>query len=199
VALTALAYLPYATAGTRLFASARSVSENYSSGSPPNLVRRLLTAALSWAGLSSWTAYGLAARLARELAVAGIVVAFVVAARRLRGGRDPWPQLAGFFLAYLLLTPWVFYWHELPLLGMVAVVPWGLTSLVAVALSITLVPLAPAAPRTVGLAGYPTSAARDLAYTFVAFADRYGGAVLALALGWRARRRRGAPAAGGGR
>jgi hypothetical protein len=188
-AVTALAYLPFASAGTRLFASAVGVSGNYSSGSPPNLVRRVLAVVLPWFGLSQWEAAGIAARVARQLAIAAIVVAFVVVARRLRAGQDPWPQLATFFLAYLLLTPWVFYWHEVPLLGIVAVIPWSLTSLVAVTLSATLVPLAPAAPRSVGLKGYPTSAARNLAYTFVAFADRYGGAVVALWLGWWTQRR----------
>jgi hypothetical protein len=189
VALTALAYLPFASAGTKLFASAVDVSGNYSSGSPPNLVRRLLAVVLPWFGPSQWEAYGIAARLARQLAIAGILVAFVLVARRLRAGEDPWPRLATFFLAYLLLTPWVFYWHEVPLLGIVAVVPWSLTSLVAVTLSVTLVPLVPAAPRSVGLEGYPTSAARNLAYTFLAFADRYGGAFVALWLGWWMRRR----------
>ncbi len=187
--LTVLAYLPFASAGARLFASAVDVSGNYSSGSPPNLVRRLLAVVLPWLGVSQWTAYGSAARLARQLAIVGILVAFVLVARRLRAGEDPWPPMASFFLAYLLLTPWVFYWHEVPLLGMVAVIPWGLTSLVAVTLSATLVPLVPAAPRSMGLEGYPTSAARNLAYTFLAFADRYGGALVALGLGWWMRRR----------
>jgi hypothetical protein len=97
--------------------------------------------------------------------------------------------MATFFLAYLLLTPWVFYWHEVPLLGIVAVIPWGLTSLVAVALSITLVPLAPAGPPAAGPAAAGTPAG-DLADTLAAFASRYGGAVVALCLGWRAQRTR---------
>jgi hypothetical protein len=96
--------------------------------------------------------------------------------------------MATFFLAYLLLTPWVFYWHEVPLLGIVAVVPWGLTCLVAVALSVTLVPLAPAGPPAAGPAAAGTPAG-DLADTLAAFASRYGGAFLALWLGWRWRRR----------
>jgi hypothetical protein len=187
--LTALAYLPFAGAGAKLFASAMEVSGHYSSGSPPNLVRRLLAATLPWFGLSKWAAYGIGAWVARDLAIAGIVVAFVVVTARLRAGRDPWPAIASYFLAYLLMTPWVFYWHEVPLLGIVAVVPWSLTSLVAVTLSVTLVPLVPAAPRTVSLAGYPPSAAHHLASTFLAFVNRYGGAFVALWLGRWARRR----------
>jgi hypothetical protein len=187
-AMTALAYLPYAGAGRRLFTTAVDVSNHFSSGSPPNLVRRLLAAALPLLGVSDTAAAATGARLGRQLAVAGIVVAFVLVARRLRADRDPWPQIAAFFLAYLLLTPWVFYWHEIPLLGMVAAIPWGLTSLVAVALSITLVPLAPAGPPAVGVAARP-SAAGDLLDTLAGFASRYGGAVLVLWLGWRARRR----------
>jgi hypothetical protein len=82
----------------------------------------------------------------------------------------------------------VFYWHELPLLGIVAVIPWSLTSLVAVALSITLVPMAPAGPPAVG--GVQPTAARDLVDTLAGFASRYGAALVALYLGWRAQLRK---------
>jgi hypothetical protein len=194
-ALTALAYLPYAGAGAKLFTSAVDVSGHFSSGSPPNLVRRLLAAVLPLAGLSEPAAAAAGARLGRQLAIAGILVAFVLVARTLRAGVDPWPRMATFFLAYLLLTPWVFYWHEVPLLGIVAVIPWGLTSLVAVALSITLVPMVPAGPPAVGLSARGT-AAGDLLDTLAAFAARYGGAVVALWVGLRARRRRAGGAAG---
>jgi hypothetical protein len=116
-----------------------------------------------------------------------IVVAFVLVARRLRDGVDPWPAIASFFLAYLLLTPWVFYWHVAPLLGIVAVIPWSVTSLVTVALSITLVPIAPAGPPAFG--PIQVNAARDLIDTLVGFASRYGGAMVALLLSLRGRRR----------
>jgi hypothetical protein len=188
-ALTALVYLPYASAGSKLFTSAVDVSGHFSSGSPPNVVRRLLAAGLPLFGLSDQAAAAAGARLGRQLAIAGILVAFVLVARRLRAGADPWPRMATFFLAYLLLTPWVFYWHEVPLLGIVAVIPWSLTSLVAVALSITLVPLAPAGPPAAGPS--TATAAGDLADTLAAFAGRYGLAFVALWLGWRAQRRRG--------
>ena len=186
--LTALVYLPYASAGSKLFTSAVDVSGHFSSGSPPNLVRRLLAVALPVFGLSDPAAAATGARLGRQLAVAGILVAFVLVARTLRRDADPWPPIATFFLAYLLLTPWVFYWHEAPLLGIVAAIPWSLTSLVAVALSITLVPLAPAGPPAVGTAARG-SAAADLLDTLAAFAARYGGAVLVLCVGLRARGR----------
>jgi hypothetical protein len=194
-ALTTLAYLPFAGAGARLFRSAVDVSAHFSSGSPPNLLRRLLAALLPAFGMSDTAAFAAGERLARQLAFAGIVVAFALVAARLRAGEDPWPRIATFFLAYLLLTPWVFYWHEVPLLGVVAVVPWSLTSLVAVTLSVTLVPMVPAGPPAVGPASQP-SAARDLLDTLAGFAGRYGGAVLALLLGWRARRRDRTPRAG---
>jgi hypothetical protein len=190
--LTALAYLPYASAGTSLFTSAVDVSDHYSSGSPGNVVRRLLAAALPLGGVSPATAAAAGDRLGRLLAMVAILVAFALVARRLRAGADPWPSLATFFLAYLMLTPWVFYWHMVPLLGIVAVVPWSLTSLVAVALSITLVPLAPAGGPALG--PLRVNAAADLRDTLVAFASRYGGAVVALLRGWRAGRR--APAEG---
>jgi alpha-1,6-mannosyltransferase len=186
--LTGLAYLPFRSAGGKLFTSAVDVSGHFSSGSPPNLVRRLLAAVLPLFGLSDPAAAAAGARIGRQLAVAGILVVFVLVARKLRAGVDPWPRIATFFLAYLLLTPWVFYWHEVPLLGIVAVIPWGLTSLAAVALSITLVPLAPAGPPAVGTAARG-SAAGDLVDTLAGFASRYGGAVLVLWLGLRARRR----------
>jgi len=184
--LTVLVYLPYAGAGGKLFTSAVDVSGHFSSGSPPNLVRRLLAAALPLFGLSEPAAAAAGARLGRQLAIAGILVAFVLVARTLRAGRDPWPGIATFFLAYLLLTPWVFYWHEVPLLGIVAAIPWGLTSLVAVALSVTLVPLVPAGPPAVG-PGARGSPAGDLVDTLAAFAARYGGAFLVLWAGLRGR------------
>jgi hypothetical protein len=187
--VTALAYLPYASAGRSLFTTAVDVSGHFSSGSPPNLLRRLLAAGLPLLGAPESTAAAVGARLGRQLAIAGIVVVFVLVARTLRADRDPWPRIAAFFVAYLLLTPWVFYWHELPLLGIVAVIPWSLTSLVAVALSITLVPMAPAGPPAVG--GVQPTAARDLVDTLAGFASRYAGALLALVLGWRLQRRAG--------
>jgi alpha-1,6-mannosyltransferase len=193
-ALTALVYLPYTSAGGKLFTSAVDVSGHFSSGSPPNLVRRLLAVVLPVFGLSDPAAAATGARLGRQLAIAGILVAFVLVARTLRRDADPWPAIATFFLAYLLLTPWVFYWHEAPLLGIVAAIPWSLTSLVTVALSITLVPLAPAGPPAVGTAA-PRSAAADQRDTQAAFATRYGGAVLVLFLGLRSRRRTPSPAA----
>jgi Glycosyltransferase family 87 len=187
-ALTAIAYLPFASAGGRLFGSAVDVSTHYSSGSPPNLVRRLLAATLPLAGIDATTAAAAGERLGRQLATAAILVAFVLVARKLRAGEDPWPRIAGYFLLYLLLTPWVFYWHELPLLGIVAVVPWSLTSLGAVALSITLTPAVPAGPPIPG--GTIPSAAVNLRDTFLAFLGRYGGAVAAVLIAWQVRRRR---------
>jgi hypothetical protein len=192
--LTALAYLPYASAGTRLFTSAVDVSDHYSSGSPGNLVRRLLAAALPLGGVAPSTAATAGDRAGRLLAMVAIVVAFALVARRLRAGTDPWPAIATFFLAYLLLTPWVFYWHMVPLLGIVAVIPWSVTSLVTVALSITLVPMVPAGPPALG--PIQVNAAGDLRDTLVAFAARYGGAVAALLVGLR--RRRDTSAAHGG-
>ncbi len=187
-ALTAIAYLPFASAGTRLFGAAVDVSTHFSSGSPPNVVRRLLAAGLPLAGVDSTVAAAAGERLGRQLAMAAILVAFVLVARKLPAGEDPWPRIAGYFLFYLMLTPWVFYWHELPLLGIVAVVPWSLTSLGAVVLSITLVPMAPAGPPTPG-AVIP-AAAQDLRDTALAFLARYGGTVAALLLGRRTSRPR---------
>ena len=127
----------------------------------------------------------------RWLALAAVAVWLVVCARRVRADRDPLPLLATYFLGYLLLTPWVFYWHEIPLLALVAVTPWSLTSLVAVVLGITLMPLS--APTRAAV-GPPSSDLRQLVNTLAGFGSRYGGAVAVLVVGWL-RERRGAPAA----
>jgi len=194
-ALTALTYLPYASAGTKLFSGALDVSGHFSTGSPPNLVRRALAAVLPAFGVVDTTAVAVGNQAARQAAIAAILVAFALVARKVVRAADPWPPIATYFLAYLLLTPWVFYWHELPLLGLVAVIPWGATSLVAVVLSMTLVPLAPRPP--VGVGPVSPSAARELGNTVVGLAGRYGGAFVALWLGL-ARRRRAAPPPGAG-
>jgi len=68
----------------------------------------------------------------------------------------------------------------------VAVIPWSVTTLVAVVLSITLVPIL---PGTRGVITAEPSAARQLANTTIGLAGRYGGALVALAVGLRGRRR----------
>jgi hypothetical protein len=185
-AITALVYLPYASAGTRIVSSVLDVGEHFSTGSPPNLVRRVTVWLLETFGMVDTSAARVGAQTGRLLSAVAIAAALALAARQVARSRDPWPVMAAYFLAYLLLTPWIFYWHELPLLGMVAVIPWSVTSLVAVVLSITLVPILP------GIRGVVTaepSAARQLANTTVGLAARYGGALVALVIGLRGRRR----------
>ena len=144
--LTALAYLPYASAGASC-----SPAPSTSAGTSPAAARP------TWSG-ACWPpccpCSACPSRRPPRRGPAGPPAGHRRDPGRLRAGgqdparrEDPWPRIATFFLAYLLLTPWVFYWHEVPLLGIVAAIPWSLTSLVAVALSITLVPLAPAGPR----------------------------------------------------
>jgi alpha-1,6-mannosyltransferase len=189
-ALAGLSYLPFASAGARLVTSAVDVSGHFSSGSPPNLVRRLLAAALPAFGVTSTTAAAVGDQAGRAAGLLAIAVATGLLALRVARApaADPLPLLATWFLAYLLLTPWVFYWHELPLLGLVAVVPWSLTSLGAVAASVTLVPLTGSSHVGVGAAGSPLGDLRD---TAVGMLSRYGGTLALLGWGWR-RRRRGA-------
>jgi hypothetical protein len=146
-ALTVIAYVPYAEAGlSGLSGNAISVGENFSTGSPPNVLRRLITFVLSLTWMSDAAAATIGMRLARTVSTLLIALLLFVAARRLWRAprRDPWPVLAWYFLGYLLFTPWVFYWHEIPLLAIVAVIPWGLTSLVAVIASASLLPQAAA-------------------------------------------------------
>jgi hypothetical protein len=185
-AVTALVYLPYASAGTHIATSILDVGEHFSTGSPPNLVRRATVWLLETSGMVDTSAARVGAQTGRLLSAVAIAAALALAAWRVARRPDPWPVMATYFLAYLLLTPWIFYWHLLPLLGMVAVIPWSVTSLVAVVLSLTLVPILP------GVRGVVTaepSAARQLANTTIGLAGRYGGALVALAIGLRGRRR----------
>jgi hypothetical protein len=190
LALTVVAYLPFASAGTGLVASVLDVGGHYSSGSPGNLLRRALTVALQATGVGATSATDLGHRAGRLVALLAVLAWLAVCARRVRADADPLPLLATYFLGYLLLTPWVFYWHEVPLLALVAVVPWGLTSLVAVVLGLTLMP-ATAPDRALVRPG--PSDLRQLWNTAFAFLSRYGGALAVLLVGWR-RGRRGAAA-----
>jgi alpha-1,6-mannosyltransferase len=52
------------------------------------------------------------------LLIVGWVV--LVGARRAGFGDDPWPTVAAAFLAYVLVTPWFLYWHQVGLLGLAA-------------------------------------------------------------------------------
>jgi hypothetical protein len=51
-----------------------------------------------------------------------IIVGSVVAlgARRPGFREDPWPTAAAAFLAYVLVTPWFLYWHQIGPLGLAA-------------------------------------------------------------------------------
>jgi hypothetical protein len=184
-AITALVYLPYASAGTRIAASIMDVGEHFSTGSPPNVVRRVVVWSLEAFGTVDTSAARVGAQTGRLLSAVAIAAALALAGWRVARSADPWPVMATYFLAYLLLTPWIFYWHEVPLLGMVAVIPWSLTSLVAVVLSITLVPMLPGVRKVVTA---EPSATRQLANTTIGLLGRYGGALVALAIGLRRRR-----------
>jgi hypothetical protein len=168
-----------------LLRSVLEVGEGFSSGSPPNIVRRLVAAAGPWLGLSSTTAIGLGMTLARGLAAAAAVGLLAWCAWRVRPDRDPLGLLATWLTGYLLVTPWVFYWHAVPLLGLVAAVPWSATGLVATVLSLNLVPMAPAG-RGVATGLPPPTV--ELGQTLVGHLSRYGATDLTLWLVWRTRR-----------
>jgi hypothetical protein len=187
VLLSALAYLPYASAGRGLADSVLDVGGHFSSGSLGTIVRRALTAGLEVVGVSQTSATAIGDHTGRTLALVAVAVWLVVCARRILAVRDPLPALATYFLGYLLLTPWVFYWHEVPLLALVAVIPWSMTSLVAIVLGMSLMPST--APGRAGV-GPPPSDARELVNTLVAFVNRYGAPVLVLVAGWVRRRGR---------
>jgi hypothetical protein len=187
--LTVLLYLPYAGAGLGgLAGNAISVGEKFSTGSPPHLLRWLIEFVLSltWLSDSAAATIGIAvARTASTIVIAGLLV---LAARRLwrTPQRDPWPVLAWYFLGYLLVTPWVFYWHEIPLLGIVAAIPWGLTSLVAVVASASMLPQAAALREMRIIVRLPTWL--KLVTTLGGFLVYYATPLAVAWYGWRNRR-----------
>jgi hypothetical protein len=197
--VTAVAHLPYASAGSGVLTSVLFVGEHFSSGSLGNIVRRLLTVVGQWGGMSQTGATAFGDRAGRLLAM-GAVLAWLAACavrtwRRAERepGFDPLPALATYFLGYLLLTPWVLYWHEIPLLALVAAVPWSLTSLAALLFGLTLLPATVGGRAGVGAA---SGDGRQLLNTLSAFANRYGAPVVVLLGGWwleRHRRRRPEP------
>ncbi len=192
--LTALVYLPYLGAGTRLLGSATYVGGNFTAGSPPNLLRHLLASALAAAGVDRAAAVGLGQTVARDLSVLVIAAAFVLAARRLRPGAEPWPPMAAWFLVYLIATPWVFFWHAVPQLGLVAVIPWGLVSLASIGLSLNLVPIVRGAQAVVSP---PPGQLKELLSTLNGTLARYTAPLAVwLAVRFARRRRRTAPLAG---
>jgi hypothetical protein len=188
VLVTVLAYLPFASAGGDLVASVGDVGGHYSSGSAGNIVRRAVTVVLQLFGATQTGATQAGDAAGRWLALAAVAAWTGLWLWRAltRGDRDPLPLMATWFLGYLLLTPWVFYWHEVPLLALVAVIPWGLTSLGAIVLGMTLMPASAPNRAFVGVA---PSDARQLLNTGTAFLSRYGGTVAVLLIGWLAQRR----------
>ena len=192
VLVTVVAHLPYASAGMDILSSVRSVGEHFSSGSLGNIVRRTLTVVLQWFGMSQTSATAFGDRAGRLLAMTAVVTWLAVCLARMyrRAARDPdldpLPELAVWFLGYLLLTPWVLYWHEIPLLALVATIPWGLVSLVAILFGLTLMPFAAGGRAGVGPAAGDL---RQLANTLSAFANRYGVPVAVLVGAWWRRRR----------
>jgi hypothetical protein len=199
VAVTVLVYLPYADAGlSGLTANAISVGAEFSTGSPPHLLRWLIEFALSLTWLSDSAAATIGIGVARVASTVVIVGLLALAAHRLWRSprRDPWPALAWYFLGYLLVTPWVFYWHEIPLLAIVAVIPWGLTSLVAVVASCSMLPQAAALREMRYAVRLPTWL--KLATTLGGFMVYYGTPFAVAWHGWRngvARAGRAAPPA----
>jgi hypothetical protein len=188
VALTALAYLPYASAGSALVGSIKDVGGHYSSGSLGNIVRRAATVLLETFGSSQTSATAAGDALGRQLALAAVAGWTLWCAWRVLRGREPDPLvlMARWFLVYLLITPWVFYWHEVPLFALVAVNPWGLVGLVSVVLGITLTPASAPSRAFVGSA---PGDVRQLVNTLTAFVSRYGLAVVVAVAGLVARRR----------
>jgi len=191
--VTVAAYLPYASAGTDILTSVMSVGEHFSSGSAGNIVRRALTVVLQWGGMSQTGATGLGDRAGRLLAMGAVLAWLALCALRMyrraeqRPEEDPLPALASYFLGYLLLTPWVLYWHEIPLLALVAAIPWSLTSLVAILFGLTLMPSTAGGRAGVGAAPADT---RELLNTVSAFVSRYGAPLLVLLGGWWLGRRK---------
>jgi hypothetical protein len=109
-ALGALAYLPF-WRGPETLSGVASIAGR-ASASLAGEVQRLL-AAVAGRDPAVWT-----------VRAAGLAVLFAVivgCARRPRFAAEPWPAASAAFLAYVLVTPWFLYWHQVGLLGLAAV------------------------------------------------------------------------------
>jgi alpha-1,6-mannosyltransferase len=110
LALAVVAYLPF-LAGTRTLSGVVRVADDVSA-SLGGGVELLLRAVLPEDAA------------AVTVLVAGAVVVAVVIAVCARGpgfGEDPWPAVSAAFLAYIAVTPWFLYWHQVGLLAVAAV------------------------------------------------------------------------------
>jgi alpha-1,6-mannosyltransferase len=112
--LAALAYLPFLAGGRTLSGLVRVADDVSASlgGGVELLLRTFLPEDAAAAVV-----------LAVGLGVIGVVIA--VAARRESFERDPWPAVSAAFLAYVAVTPWFLYWHQVGLLALAAVAASG--------------------------------------------------------------------------
>ena len=74
-------------------------------------VERLL-AAVAGQDVATWAV--------RIVGLAVVLLVLLVAARRDGFAEDPWPAAVAVFAAYLLVTPWFLYWHQVSLLALAA-------------------------------------------------------------------------------
>ena len=121
--LVAGPYIPY-WRGTRTLRPIVDVAGGFTA-SPAGFVRNTVALLVYVPGMHRHTAFALAAGFARSLAVAAVLAAFVWACVRLRREREPWKVIATYSLAYFFAAPWVYYWHTLPLVVIVACLPWS--------------------------------------------------------------------------
>jgi alpha-1,6-mannosyltransferase len=110
VALAVLAYLPF-LAGERTLSGLVRVADDISAslGGGVELLLRTFLPEDAAAGIV----------LAVGLAVVAAVI--VVCARGRSFAEDPWPATSAVFLAYIAVTPWFLYWHQVGLLALAAV------------------------------------------------------------------------------
>ncbi len=190
LSMLVLAYLPFASAGMGLLDSVRDVGGNFSGGTIGNVIRWVIAWILPRLGvLGPSEAFMLGETLGSRLTLGTAMVWIVVCmwqARRLPDGQEPWHLLATYFLGYLLITPWVFDWHALPLLGLVTVIPWGAVAMASTVLTIMLMPTGVGERATVTP---PTPLTLELSSTIRTLLTKYGAAWAIIAVGWRRHRR----------
>jgi hypothetical protein len=109
-ALAVLAYVPF-LAGERTLSGLVRVADDVSAslGGGVELLLRTFLPEEAAAGIV----------LAAGLAVVALVI--FVCARGESFAEDPWPAVSAAFLAYIAVTPWFLYWHQVGLLALTAV------------------------------------------------------------------------------
>jgi hypothetical protein len=112
--LAVLAYLPFLAGGRTLSGLVRLADQvSASLGGGVELLLR------------TFVPEDVAAGVVLAIGVAVVVTVIAVCARQAGFAKDPWPAVSAAFLAYVAVTPWFLYWHQVGLLALAAVAASG--------------------------------------------------------------------------